>query len=84
MIEAKWLLDTPLIVTQDMSEADIKIEAEKSVQRALMTQQFIDGEIDVETFLDFMAQQGYEPEELLDVAEQNLEFVINEGIEIEK
>lgn len=84
MLEAKWLMDTPLIVTQDMSEADLQIEAEKSMKRAIMTQHFIDGRIDVETFFDFMAEQGYEPAELLEQAEENLQFVIKEGIAIEK
>lgn len=76
---SNWLLDTPLIVVSGMSEAEIEEEWDRAVKRSQMTQQLIDGAIDWETYLDFMAEQGYEPAELLDVAEENLDFAMQEG-----
>ncbi len=45
-----------------------------------MTQAFLDGIVDVESYLDFMAESGIEPGELLDTAEENLDFAIKDGI----
>lgn len=78
------LLDTPLIVLPGMSEAEINAEWELHCQRSRMTDQFLHGEIDPEVFFDFMAEQDYDAEELLDQAEENLEFAIREGLLIEK
>lgn len=81
---ANFCLDTPLVVTPGMDDEEIEALWRATFQRAKMTQAFLDRQIDVETYLDFMAQAGYEPSELLDVAEENLEFAINEGIFLEK
>lgn len=77
------LIDTPLIVVPDMTEADIDAAWDEHVQRVRMTDQFLAGTLDPETYLDFMCEQGIEPEEVLDQAEANLEFVIHEGLIIE-
>lgn len=81
---ANWTLDTPLIVTPGMDEEEIEALWNATYQRAKMTQSFLDGDIDCETYLDFMAQSGYEPEDLLDAAEENLDYAINQGIVIER
>lgn len=84
MMDAIRLLDTPLIITPDMSELDLEREWNAMIQRSILTQRLLDGAIDWEYYLDFMAQQGYEPTELLDIAEENLAFAQAEGIEVEK
>jgi hypothetical protein len=81
---ANALLDTPLIVLPGMDDAEIDALWKATYQRSKMLQAFLDGEIDVETWLDFMAEQGYEPEDLLNIAEQNLDFAIQQGIVIER
>jgi hypothetical protein len=83
MLAAK-LFDTPLIIVPGMDEATIEAEWNAMVERSIMTQRLIDGLIDWETFLDFMAQAGYEPADLLQQAEENLDFAIREGLEIER
>lgn len=83
-LAALKLLDTPLIISPEMSEIDLEVEWNAMVLRSKMTQKLIDAEIDWETYLDFMAQQGYEPTELMDAAEENLDFAIREGILIER
>lgn len=81
-MRANWLLDTPLILVEGMSQSDLDAEWEAATARARVTQQLIDGEVDWEYYFDFMAQQGYEPAELMDTAEQNLKFAIEQGISI--
>lgn len=81
---ANALLDTPLIVLPGMDDAEIDALWNATYQRAKMLQSFLDGEIDVETYLDFMAQQGYEPEDLLDTAEENLAFAMQQGLALER
>lgn len=83
-MQAARLLDTPLIVLPGMSPEELEAEWDAHVQRAQMTDLFLAGRIDPETYFDFMAEQGYEASELMDEAEANLEFAINEGIIIEK
>lgn len=77
------LLDTPVIIVPGMEEAEIDELWECHVIRVRMTAAFLEGKIDAETYLDFMTESGYEPEELLEIAEANLEFAINEGIVIQ-
>jgi hypothetical protein len=81
---ASRLLDTPLIVVPGMDEATIEAEWNAMIERSRMTQKLIDGLIDWEVYLDFMAQAGYEPTDLLNQAEENLEFAIKDGLEIER
>jgi len=76
------LLDTPLILQPGASDDEIEALWRETYTRAKMTQAFLDREIDVETYFDFMAQCGYEPAELMDTAEDNLDFAIKEGIEL--
>ncbi|MBW4474061.1 MAG: hypothetical protein KME45_27355 [Stenomitos rutilans HA7619-LM2] len=78
------LLDTPLIVRPGMDDEEIEALWQQTYRRAKMTQAFLDREIDVETYFDFMAQAGYEPSELMDAAESNLEFVMQQGLELER
>jgi hypothetical protein len=81
---ANDLLDTPLIILPGMNDEEIDALWVATFTRAKMTQAFLDGAIDVETYLDFMAEQGYEPSELLDTAEENLDFAIQQGLVIER
>jgi hypothetical protein len=81
---ANTLLDTPLIVLPGMNDEEIDVLWQQTYQRSKMTQAFLDQQIDVETYFDFMAQCGYEPEELMDTAEENLEFAIAQGLVIER
>lgn len=81
---ASDLLDTPIVICPEMSEADFSREWAAAKQRSRMIDLLIQGRIDWETYLDFMAQAGYEPCDLLDAAEENLQFCINEGIVIER
>lgn len=81
---ANALLDTPLIVLPGMDDEEIDALWQQTCQRSKMTQAFLDQAIDVETYFDFMAQCGYEPEALMDTAEENLEFAIAEGLVIER
>lgn len=81
---ASRLLETPIIITNEMSQEEIDHEWELMLERGRMTQKFVDGEIDPETYFDFMAQQGYEPAELMEAAEENLEFAQAEGIVVVK
>ena len=83
-MDAAKLLDTPLIIVPGMSDADIDAEWNAHVERVRMTDMFLAGEIDPEYYCDFMAQQSIDPEELLDAAEENLEFAIAEGLVIER
>lgn len=81
---ANDLLDTPLIVLPGMSDEEIEALWQSTYRRAKMTQAFLDREIDVETYFDFMAQEGYEPCELMDAAEENLDFAMQQGLVIER
>lgn len=81
---ASRIFDTPLIVVPGMDEATIAAEWDAMIERSKMTQKLIDGQIDWEVYLDFMAQAGYEPTELLTQAEENLDFAISEGLVIER
>ncbi|NDJ16784.1 hypothetical protein [Myxacorys almedinensis] len=67
-----------------MTDADIDTQWDLHVLRVQMTDGFLQGTIDPETYFDFMAQQGYEPEQLMDDAEENLQFAIQKGLKIEK
>jgi hypothetical protein len=80
---ANFLLDTPLIVHHGMSDDEIEELWCVTYARAKMTQAFLDQTIDPETYLDFMEQTGIDGGELLDVAEENLEFAIKDGISLE-
>lgn len=77
------LIDTPLIVVRGMSEAEIEELWFQHCLRARMTQGFLDKNIDAETFLDFLAEQNYDPGEVLDTAEENLNWAIKSGIIVE-
>lgn len=81
---ANDLLDTPLIILPGMDDEEIDALWLQTYQRSKMTQAFLDRQIDAETYFDFMAQQGYEPEELISTAEENLEFAIAQGLVIER
>lgn len=81
---ANDLLDTPLIVLPGMGDEEIEALWQSTYRRAKMTQAFLDREIDVETYFDFMAQEGYEPSELLDAAEENLAFAMQQGLVVER
>ncbi len=81
---ANDLLDTPLIVLPGMDEEEIEALWQQTYRRSKMTQAFLDREIDAEAFFDFMAEQGYEPFELLEAAEDNLEFAIAQKIVVER
>jgi hypothetical protein len=81
---ANYLLDTPLIVLPGMDDEEVEALWQQTYQRSKMTQAFLDQAIDVETYFDFMAQQGYEPSELLDTAEENLAFAIAQGLYLER
>lgn len=81
---ANDLLDTPLIVLPGMGDEEIEALWQSTYRRAKMTQAFLDREIDIETYFDFMAQEGYEPCDLLDTAEENLDFAIQQGLVIER
>jgi len=81
---ANDLLDTPLIILPGMDEGELEALWVETYQRSKMTQAFLDQVIDVETYFDFMAQAGYEPSELLDAAEENLDFVMQQGLELER
>ncbi|QYO62784.1 hypothetical protein [Leptolyngbya sp. 7M] len=81
---AASLIETPLIITAGMSDEELAAEWDAMVRRSKLTQQLIDGQIDWEFYFDWMAQHGYEPAELLDTAEENLEFAIKEEIFIER
>jgi hypothetical protein len=83
-MDALKLIDTPLIVLPGMTETEIDAAWEDHVQRVKMTDQFLAGTIDPETYFDFMIEGGFEPEELMDEAEANLEFAIQQGLIIEK
>ncbi len=83
MLAAK-MMETPLIVVPGMSDQEIEAEWNLHIQRSRMTQRLIDGLIDWEAYLDFMAEQGYEPSELLSQAEENLDFAIKEGLILER
>ncbi len=78
------LIETPLILDGEMSEADLDREWNAMIERATLTQRMIDGKIDWEYFLDWMAQAGYEPSDLLDAAEQNFEFAVQSGLIVER
>lgn len=84
MVYADRLIDTPLIITEGMSDSDLESEWNAMIQRSILTQKLCDGLISWEYYLDFMAQQGYEPAELLDTAEENLKFCINQGIAVQR
>lgn len=82
-MDALRLIDTPVLILPGMSDAEIDAEWDLHVQRQKMTDKFLSGQIDPETYFDFMAQNGYEPEELMDDAEENLDFVISQGLVID-
>ena len=82
-MRANLLLETPAIYTGTASEAEIDAEWAAMLERSRVTQLLIDGKIDWEYFLDWMIQNGIEPEELIDTAQQNLDWAIQQGIFIE-
>ncbi|MBW4475128.1 MAG: hypothetical protein KME45_32825 [Stenomitos rutilans HA7619-LM2] len=81
---ANDLLDTPLIILPGMDDEEIETLWQQTYQRAKMTQAFLDREIDIETYFDFMAQAGYEPCDLLDAAEENLDFAMQQELVLER
>lgn len=83
-MDANQLLDTPLIILPGMDDQEIDALWLQTYQRSKMVQAFLDRQIDAETFFDFLAQQGYEPEEVLNTAEENLEFAIANRLVIQR
>lgn len=84
MMQAAKIFETPLIITPEMTDEEFRSEWDLMVQRSITTQRFIDGQIDLIYFLDWMAQHGYEPSELISQAEENFNFAVHEGLELER
>lgn len=82
-MRANLLLETPAIYTGHASEAEIEAEWAAMQERSRVTQLLIDGKIDWEYFFDWMIQHGIEPAELIDTAQENLNWAIQQGIFIE-
>jgi hypothetical protein len=51
-------LATPAIITAEMSEAEIQIEFEKMLLRSTATAEFVQGNIDVEDFVEALDAGG--------------------------
>lgn len=83
MLQASQLLETPTIITANVCQSEIDADWQLMIQRQRLTQQLLDHQIDWEYYFDWMIQHGYEPEELIDTAQQNLDWAISQGIEIE-
>ncbi len=83
MIEASLLLETPVLISDHLCDAELDAEWRAMLARSKVTEAFLDRKIDAEYYFDWMIQHGYEPEDLIDTAIENLEFAQAEGIRIE-
>jgi hypothetical protein len=79
-----FCLDTPLIVEPGMDDQEIDELWRLTFERSKMTQAFLDRKIDAVAYLDWMEQSGIDAAELLDTAQENLEFAISDGIVLER
>lgn len=77
------LIECTSLYLPEFSEADIEAEARRMFQRSTVINDFLEGKVDAETFLDFLVEEGYDSTEVMDQAEENLEFVMNNGIVLE-
>lgn len=82
-MDAIRLIETPVIYTGNTCPEELDQLWAEMEQRQALTRKLLDGAIDWEFYFDFMAQSGIEPEELIDTAQQNLDFAIAQGIPIE-
>ena len=57
-------LATPMIITADMSEADLEIEFQKMLLRSTATSEFVQGKIDSEEF-DSLDEENILDDEVL-------------------
>lgn len=62
---------TPTIVTPDNQEE--VLELDNLLERSLATKLFLDGELSIADYLDFLEDSGYDTDEYLDVVEDRLE-----------
>ena len=63
-------ISTPAIWYPGQSCEDLFEELTLMLERSYMTKIFLEGKIDADTFLDFLAQQGYDPFELAENCSQ--------------
>lgn len=80
---ASLLMETPVIFTGNACQSEIDALWQQMEIQQQFTQKLLDKEIDWEFYFDFMAQSGIEPEELIDTAQENLDFAIKENIILE-
>jgi hypothetical protein len=57
-------ISTPVIWYPEQSDEEFLEEVTLMLQRAHMTQDFLTGKLEADTFLDFLDEQGYDPFEL--------------------
>lgn len=76
MLDAHQVWDTPMLLLSEYSEADLEAECAKLWRRTQMREQFFRGELDAETYLDCLEQDGFDVPEYLNAVEENMEFVI--------
>lgn len=77
------VLDMPLIIQKGMSDEEIEELWMQHCLRARMTEEFLNRTIDAETFLDLLAEQGFNVGEVLTTAEDNLSFAASHGLILE-
>lgn len=76
-------METPVIIAGTACQGEIdELWRQMQIQQQV-TQKLLDKEIDWEFYFDFMAESGIEPEELINTAQENLDFAIKENIILE-
>lgn len=82
-MEATRLMDTPLIILPDMSNADIDALAAEAWARTCLLQRVLDGKASWEEYLEMLFEHGIDSEEAIETAQNNLSYAITEGMWIE-
>lgn len=67
------LLATPALWYPGQSSADWEEEVEKMIERAYITAAFMRGEVEVDSFLDYLAEEYADPLEVAEAWEEELE-----------
>ena len=83
MVEQQAIWEAPLVIDPDMDWADIEQEWDAMVDRSIMTQHFIQGNLDLITYLDFLESQGIQMDQYIQETNEAADHVLREGIEVE-
>ncbi|BBD66332.1 hypothetical protein NIES4072_63990 [Nostoc commune NIES-4072] len=68
-------LDTPIIITHDLSLEELELEIDKLFLRQQTKQAWLNSEVSTSDFLDLLDQQGFDIEDLVNVWETGIKLI---------